>query len=230
MKVLALVFKIIAALVLIFIIAPIAYCQLTKPTYRWHQKLTISITTPDGARSGSSVTAVKTTFDQIGKRWHSGIKGEAVVVDLPDETYLFGLLSAERRSCHMCKIAQLILKGRRESQNDEALLEDIAAGRGRADGRITVPEKFYPLLVTFDDLSDPASVKEVDPNDLSATFGPGYSLKSITLEITNAPVTTGKVEQVLPCLLSGKACVPLNKELPYGHPMRNILNSYFWRN
>lgn len=55
----------------------------------------------------------------------------------------------------------------------------------------------YPLLVTFDDINDPKSIKRVDPDDLVATFGPGYSLKSITLEITDEPVTTGELEKVL---------------------------------
>ena len=79
------------------------------------------------------------------------------------------------------------------------------------------------------DINDPNSVIEVDPDNLAATLGPGVSLKRIMLEITDEPVTEGKIEQILPCLRSGKACVPLNKDLPYGHPMRNILNNAFWR-
>lgn len=61
-----------------------------------------------------------------------------------------------------------------------------------------VPQKFYPMLVTFGDLKDPKSVKEVKPDDLAATFGSGTSLKSITLEITDEPVTEGVVEKVVP--------------------------------
>jgi hypothetical protein len=83
--------------------------------------------------------------------------------------------------------------------------------------------------VTFTDIIYPTTVKQVNPTNLVASFGPGVSLKRITLEITDEPVTEGKIEQILPCLRSGKACVPLNKDLPYGHPMRNILNNAFWR-
>ncbi len=32
----------------------------------------------------------------------------------------------------------------------------------------------YPLLVTFDNINDPASVRRVDPGDLPASFGRGY--------------------------------------------------------
>ncbi|MEX2490602.1 MAG: hypothetical protein WD425_02455, partial [Nitrospirales bacterium] len=55
----------------------------------------------------------------------------------------------------------------------------------------------YPLLVTFTDITDPTTVKTVDPDNLAATFGPGVSLKRITLEITDEPVTEGKIENVL---------------------------------
>ena len=64
-------------------------------------------------------------------------------------------------------------------------------------GPVSVPVEFMPLLVTFDDITKPETVKRVDPNNLTATFGAGYALKSITLEITDEPVTEGKVESVL---------------------------------
>jgi hypothetical protein len=47
------------------------------------------------------------------------------------------------------------------------------------------------MLVTFGDIKDPKSVKRVDPDDLSASFGAGVKLKAITVEITDDAVTTG---------------------------------------
>ncbi len=38
---------------------------------------------------------------------------------------------------------------------------------------IVVPEVEYPLMVTFADIADPASVILVNPDDLAASFGPG---------------------------------------------------------
>lgn len=60
-----------------------------------------------------------------------------------------------------------------------------------------VPRNRYPLLVTFTDINDPTTVQRVDPKDLAATFGPGVSLKRITLEITDEKVTEGRVEAML---------------------------------
>jgi len=57
-------------------------------------------------------------------------------------------------------------------------------------------------MVTFDDITDPATVRRVDPADLAASFGPGVSLKAVTLEITRAPVTEGRVEAVLEWLVA----------------------------
>ena len=47
------------------------------------------------------------------------------------------------------------------------------------------------------DPDDPASVKRVDPDDLAASFGPGVSLRKITLTITDEPATDGKVRELL---------------------------------
>lgn len=67
-----------------------------------------------------------------------------------------------------------------------------------------------PDLVTFADIKNPASVMPVDPNDLSATLGPGVKWHKITLEIvspglwpltlfgiTGEPLTNG-IEKKLP--------------------------------
>jgi len=55
----------------------------------------------------------------------------------------------------------------------------------------------YPLLVTFTAITDPKTVQQVDLDNLAGTFGPGVLMKRITLEITDEPVTKGKIERVL---------------------------------
>ena len=61
-----------------------------------------------------------------------------------------------------------------------------------------------PTTVTFGNVADPKSVALVDPRNLSATFGPGYELKSATIQITDEPVTRG-IEKVLPWMEDNKA-------------------------
>lgn len=53
------------------------------------------------------------------------------------------------------------------------------------------------MLVTFDDITKPETVRRVNPADLAAVFGEGVRVKAVTLEITGEAVTEGRVEGVL---------------------------------
>jgi hypothetical protein len=84
--------------------------------------------------------------------------------------------------------------------NDGRAFDDprnLRAVKGRP---IEVPPDHYPLMVTFVALQAPSSVKEVNPADLPATFGEGYRIKSYTVEITDEPMTDGRIEALLPWL------------------------------
>lgn len=197
--------------------------------WSWKQKLTIEVNTPDGVKSGSSV--VKASFGWDPKWWgmgdsagsmHGDIDGESVVVDLGNGHYLMNLLNEND-----------------ESQPSEAFFPENTGKRDEVaelydwmlEQRDTrpLPPKNYPVLVTFDDIDFPETIRVVDPANLAGTFGQGFSLKSMTIAITDEPVTWGVVEQVLPCVVSDHFCVPLDKNLPYGHPLRNVRNTAFRR-
>ena len=75
----------------------------------------------------------------------------------------------------------------------------------------------FPILVTFTDITKPESVKKVDPANLAASFGPGVKLKTVTLEITSAPVTEGTVETILGWWLSMRSG-PFNEMTPLHFP------------
>jgi hypothetical protein len=54
---------------------------------------------------------------------------------------------------------------------------------------IEVPIEQLPLFVRFVDIDDPRSIEEVDPRDLSETYGPGVRLLHAKIEITDDPVS-----------------------------------------
>ena len=56
---------------------------------------------------------------------------------------------------------------------------------------VPVADSALPDLVTFGDVTDPNSVMRVDPLNLEASFGAGVHWLSITIEVTNEPLTTG---------------------------------------
>ena len=192
--------------------------KLVYPTYSWNQKLTLVVDTPDGVKTGSSVINIWVRYSPQILPDAGGVsnrmRGEATVVDLGNGRTLFALLQGSRAMTEKVFGA-----------NDPDLWYESGSIRKRK--ATPVPLDALPMLVTFEDINDPKSVRLVNPVALAASFGAGYALREATLEITRERVTKGVVEGVLPCLNSGKQCVPLNEALKYGHPMRNILNSHF---
>lgn len=72
-------------------------------------------------------------------------------------------------------------------QKRSAWLREVARQRGARD----LPLNSLPDLFTFDDAANPATVREVDAENLAGTFGSGVRLARATIEITTEPVTTG---------------------------------------
>jgi hypothetical protein len=139
------------------------------------------------------------------------VRGEATVVDLGEGRYLFALLKGARAARAFAVFGDGRSYCRWNKEQDAA----VASSKPRRDS-LSCRRAHRPLLVTFADINDPASVQRVDPDDLAASFGPGYALTTITLAITDEPVTKGRVEAVLPGASKGdEVCIPnQSKALP----------------
>jgi len=190
----------LAIFAICFVLLPWGCYRLIWPTYAWNQKLTLTVETPQGEVTGSGIVRVvwSDSPDLFGDapHWHTKVRGEATVVELGEEKYLFALIGGAER------FGLRVFHERRLPQDTDGLasiIRHVAAGR-RGVAR-PVPPEAMPLLVTFTDIADPTTVRRVDPDDLAATFGPGYVLKSVTLAITDEPVTRGDVEKVLAWIL-----------------------------
>ena len=170
-----------------------AGCGWFKERWQWNQKLTVEVETPNGVRTGSAVSHVYWADANALGNYYARYSGEATVVDLGDGRYLFALIGEATK-----QIAAYTLHKEFGEQRSAygKLFPKVMLFRGVRN----VPDDRYPLLVTFTDIKDPASVVLVDPDDLAATFGPGVSLKRVTLEITDEKMTRDKVELVLPWL------------------------------
>ena len=181
---------------------------LSRPATEARYRMTVDVITPQGIKSGSSVIALRAVSNPDWMRQSSGrtgatsFKGEAVAVDLPGGKTLFALLRGEDEGTTpytLLRYAQKIDMA--TVDNPQELLERMGGDhavfvlpRRRETGCVSSQhcnDSAYPLLVTFKDIADPTSVARVDPDNLAASFGAGYRLKAITVQVTDAPVTTG---------------------------------------
>jgi hypothetical protein len=216
--------RILATLAILALFPLLAGCDLLGfSEWEWHQKLVLEVVTPRAIVSGGSVVKVKvgSTPDWMpfegGGGMGSKVEGEASFVEVAPGRYLFALLSGggEAQLAHSVFFAD---PGMNNAERND-WLQDFK-------GSAAVPRNNDPRLVTFTDISDPKSVRRVDPDNLAASFGPGYRLRSVTLEITDEPVTNGEVEKVLPWRNDGHTLKQLWPSL--SHEAHDLLSSTKW--
>lgn len=176
----------LAALLAIFLLSG---CDQRRD---WHQKMSLTVETPDGVKSALSVIEVKSRYvgpDSMGNEVFYGLRGEAVTMEIAPGRYLFVLLEES--------FSELYYRSSPESFSNPKNRGKWLAEMPSMREVVNVPWDRFPMLVTFDDIKNPASVKRVNPSKLAASFGQGYRFKSITLEITDEPVTEGRIGGVL---------------------------------
>lgn len=168
----------------IFTIASLFGCGAER--YSWNERTTVTVQTPDGLVTGTSVIEFRAAWCEGGCglagdiSFQTDYRGEAVVVEVLPDRYLFVLprlrmISADRYAREL--FGEIEDTGDR-LQTAHAITEVI-----------DVPQEYYPNMLTFLEVGDPNSLREVDPADIEATFGAGVEILSITLEVTNDPVS-----------------------------------------
>lgn len=211
------------------------------PDYRY--RLTVEVDTPEGLKTGSSVIAVKTGIAGRNAIPTPGViqrraRGEAVTVDLGPRGLLFALLRSDDNSDWasgvMFGFAPDLPMPKDESGKGDATAHTRARFMGMLQKRelIVLPERFKgskyaegsharPMLVRFGDIADPKTVERVDPDKLSASFGKGVTLRRITVQLTDDPVTTG-IEKRLAWLPRVYEVLRGNEFHPEGIPVGNF--------
>lgn len=166
---------------------------LSSNTYRY--RMTVEVDTPQGLRSGSSVIEVQTSIGSgiPDTSLQTKVRGEAVAVDLPNGATLFALLRTPDDGDGAAGFApaayQPVLPDLRETDTED--WSDLLQVLKRQREPAVLPPSYYPTLVRFRDIRNPASVEFVGPGNLAASFGAGVELRRITVQITRDSVTSG---------------------------------------
>lgn len=174
----------------------VAYAMSSsEPDLQIRYKITINVQTPDGIKSGSTIREFSIDkfkgFNPDKADFNAKMRGEAVVVDLGNKK-LFALIDSNSYS-EMLYAFPIV--------NEVAPLSEqgIEYYKNLKTGTKTLLENklHWPKFVTFDDLNDPTSVQSVDPEGLSKTFGEGFALKNIEIEVTDKELGWGVVNRYL---------------------------------
>lgn len=186
---------------------------LGRPEHKY--RLTIEVQTPGGVRSASGVMAVYMGKDSgilPGAGGGSNTKGDAIFVDLGDGRNLIATLTHGKNGLYF------------DGMNNLAMNAFAAAGQkvpfkevSRLTGRVQVYGDLIPVLVTFSNVTDPNTVRVLDPANIEAVFSDGFHLNRVVLDIVpvglwpldfggplGEPVTRG-VEKRLPWIAQWKS-------------------------
>jgi hypothetical protein len=149
--------------------------RINRPGHKY--RLTVEVETPEGLKSASSVMAVHPDRG-YSRSGHTTTKGDAVLVDLGGGKNLVALLA------HLDNTIDL------DGMNYVALRAYKAAGQNvsfnemsRMTGVVPVTGALIPILVSFTDLSNPATAHRALPDDLAAVLGQGFRLRGIAAEV-----------------------------------------------
>lgn len=182
----------------------------------WRYKLTVAVETPEGVKTGSAVREVRASgntkiFPEQAPVSFK-VTGEAVVVDLGARGQVFALLKTYK---HGIDGAHYIVPD--AFPNPDMDMTGWGGYYSRLEaGPIELKQSLYPMFVHFRDAADPKTVENLleyercsDERGVSRgtvclkndrfgeAFGEGVTLKSVTIEMTKEPVTTGGVERYL---------------------------------
>lgn len=178
-------------LVVGFALTACAFGLTSHKTLRY--RITVTVETPEGLKTGSAVREAgqyweKKILPEQGGTFYNVTKGEAVVIDLGKKGFLFGLI---------------------EGQDEAKLIFDSFPSSAQK-GIALRPEQ-YPRFVRFQDLKEPKTVENardiikcpssskvcegrigyVALQSMKDKLGDGVQLKTVTIEMTSEPITTG---------------------------------------
>lgn len=175
-------------------------CGRRFPNYRY--RLKVEIEAPGGLRTGSTVIEVQTKEageyslapSSVGHR----LRGQAAIIELPGNQRLYALLSSQDQIDWAATVFFRMtpdVTGKDAFARRMALLykqrQEMALPRRFVYETANLTLDGYPLFVRFRDERDPTTIEQVDPDNLEATYGPGFNLKRITVQLTDEPFSTG---------------------------------------
>jgi hypothetical protein len=168
-------FKLLGPLALLAALVIGDQIRIHRPGHKY--RLTVTVETPDGVKSGAGVLSVHPDRG-YSRKGSTLTKGDAVFVDLGGGKNLLALLAhTDDKGLDL------------DGVNFVALRAFNAAGRkasfnamNQMTGTAPVTGALVPVLATFADISDPATMRVVNSEALEDVFGKGFHLRGVSAE------------------------------------------------
>ena len=195
MRILGIIAASIILLVVLLIGGGVAWWASQSPTYVHRYRLTIEAEIGGVVRSGASVIEVRTTDYKAGLPENEGPAfasiGDAVFLDLGRGQNVIALLGFNPHGAR--DLIDLLDFHVFRASNPRLQIEDLP----KLTGRAPLPGDLMPTLVTFNDLKDPKSAREVGFTEFEHVFGADVHFKGAWIEMTNDGVTRGIEKKLL---------------------------------
>jgi hypothetical protein len=190
-----------------------------RPDASYRYKLTISVETPEGLKTGSNVVELDFFKSWSGEPHRT--YGQALVLDLGASGMLVALLSQQKEEAwEQDDPKYMILKKCGGDERNILGPIDIAQ-------RISACKSAYPLalselpdILLLKNAKDPASASVVDPGNPGDVLGSNVVIRAATIQVTQEPLTHG-VDEHLPVLRNWWGHI----DSPLLHTHRRIFNS-----
>lgn len=230
---------------IILLLATYLFKSYVFITGSWRYKMTVEVETPEGIKTGYAVREVSAEklpeFTPASATGHARLeKGEAVVVDLGERGTLFALLKGYKIGAdyawaivyHALPCAEC------GGSLGETTANNIRYYRSLKSAKAVLTPDLYPMMVRFRDAKDPKTVENLleykscadaktrirdssvclEKDHFDEAFGQGVKVKSVTIEMTEEPVTRGIAGKYMPIYFPQDEYLKWYRSLPYGDP------------
>ncbi|RFB76661.1 hypothetical protein [Methylovirgula sp. 4M-Z18] len=174
------------------ILGCIAIWKISYPTYSFRYRLTLNVQVNGIVRSGSSVIEMiywpkPTWYYAGGPSVDFHVRGTAPTVDLGEKGLLFAVFEPGygHEGFELLPLQAYGVVPLNSVVGDPGLRRLSAMQQPRID----IPPNLVPELVRFRNIDNPKTAENVDPRNLSATFGTGVDLLDATLEPTSDAIS-----------------------------------------
>jgi hypothetical protein len=158
--------------------------------------MTVTVQTPDGLVTGSSVIEVRVVYNESGGglagdvQFRARHSGEAVAVEVRPGQYLFVPVRVPSSLLFSADPGRF-------GGPEVGFPDDLPLIAEQTEPFfLCEPGGFCPFMVALVERAV-FGLREVTPETMAEVFGEGYAIRQVTLEVTDDPVTSGVMEEIL---------------------------------